>query len=105
MGDVRRDVLTRDGAVCRLAGPDCSGVLEVHHVLPRGRSSRAVVDCAENAILACSLHHASIHAHPESSWALGLLAHQWDERGEFWQRLFEAGLAVEPVPSAGATDG
>ena len=103
MGDVREQVLERDGGlICRLASDTCQGYVQVHHLLPRGRLGK---DVAENAILLCAVHHAKTHANPRQSWAVGLLAHQWDDPLDCWVRMHLAGLAVAPAPSAGVEPG
>jgi 5-methylcytosine-specific restriction endonuclease McrA len=71
----RIDALLRDDHQCQafsrgLESP-CDGVLEVHHILPRGRGGNHRLS---NLVTLCAFHHAHVHANPAESYALGLLA-------------------------------
>lgn len=74
---VREEVLTRDGFTCRARGgiiPEvrrCSGPLDVHEVIGRGRGG-SFLD-PENCVTLCRAHHEFVTTHPERGRELGLV--------------------------------
>lgn len=52
----RRDVLARDGEMCRINNHDCSGRLEVHHILNFSEYPELRYDTS-NGIVLCKVHH------------------------------------------------
>lgn len=62
-----REVIGRD-MKCRIAGSDCSGHLEPHHIVGRVSS---IDDVPENGITLCTWHHQRItdgHLKVHASW-------------------------------------
>jgi hypothetical protein len=53
----------------------CSGVLHVHHILPRSRGGQ---DHVANLVCLCSFHHQRVHEQPQRSYELGLLQRSGD---------------------------
>ncbi len=66
----REQVLDRDDFRCRLLGPDCSGRLHAHHVLPISRGGKEELG---NGLTVCDWHHRWIHAHPDRAYREGYL--------------------------------
>lgn len=52
----RKDVCTRDEFTCRMVGGDCSGRLEVHHILSYSTHPELRYDI-RNGITLCHFHH------------------------------------------------
>lgn len=62
--DLAERVRVRDGRRCtvaRLLGGRCSGVLHVHHVIPRSERPDLELD-PDNCITACACHHPTLEA-------------------------------------------
>jgi len=74
-----RKVRERDSNQCVIAqaaatflGP-CQGVIDPHHVMPRGRRPDKKYD-VDNGICLCRVHHDWVHDHPIHAETLGLLS-------------------------------
>lgn len=86
--DIRRRVMSRDGARCRMTGTSssvlCEGILEVHHIKYRSEFGRGqddpLCDQPSNLIVLCSRHHnsgkGSVHA-DKARWQRVCRAYIW----------------------------
>lgn len=73
--ELQLEVYARDGWCCRgrqlVPAVECRGVLDCHHILPRGRGGP---DELANLVTLCRAHHDWAHEHPAGAKPLGLLA-------------------------------
>lgn len=75
----RKEVLTRDGMICRKCGLLGTPSMDVHHIAPRSRRPDLVTEVSNGA----SLHrlcHAWVHENPLEATEAGLLSTETYEK-------------------------